>query len=62
MLIKIQALLVFKPDQKWRAQITINTGKKIHIGDLVDEIDAALAYNDKALLLFGEFAKLNDIV
>ena len=44
-----------KAKQKWRAEIKIN-GQKIHIGYFVDETDAARAYNDKAIELFGAFA------
>ena len=49
-----------KQHQKWRAQIQGNTGQK-HIGYFDSERDAALAYNSRALLLFGEFANLNNI-
>jgi len=45
---------------KWQAQIQIN-GQKIHIGYYYDEDLAALAYNNKAIELFGPYAKLNDI-
>lgn len=49
-----------KSAKKWRAQIQIN-GKKIPIGIFIDEIDAALAYNKKAIEYFGEFPRLNII-
>lgn len=45
---------------KWRAQITLDK-KVIHIGTFETELEAAKAYNDKALELHGEFAKLNDL-
>lgn len=45
---------------KWVAYISINR-KKRHIGCFDSEIDAAKAYNSKAIELFGEFAKLNDV-
>ncbi len=45
---------------KWQVHITFNN-KKIHIGYFTNEIDAALAYNAKALALFGEFARLNEV-
>ena len=35
--------------------------KRIHIGYFTNEIDAAIAYNKKAIELFGEFACLNII-
>lgn len=44
---------------KWRAVIIFN--KPIHIGYFTSEIDAAKSYNVKALELYGEFAKLNQI-
>lgn len=43
---------------KWRAVTKIH-GKYIHLGLFVNEIDAAKAYNAKALELFGEFARIN---
>lgn len=49
-----------KPRQKWKVQIKCNT-HKIHIGLFVDIKDAALAYNQAALLYHGEFAHLNII-
>jgi hypothetical protein len=47
-----------KHSRKWRARIRHND-KLIHLGLSVNEKDAALAYNKKALELFGKFAKLN---
>lgn len=43
---------------KWHAEITLD-GKKIYIGSYDDEIEAARAYDRKAIELFGEFAYLN---
>lgn len=45
---------------KWRASITLNN-KDIHIGYFTSEKPAAIAYNEKAIDLFGERAKLNQI-
>lgn len=45
-------------DKKWYARITRDY-KLITIGSFSNEVDAALAYNKKALELFGEFALLN---
>ena len=43
---------------KYRAGIGVN-GKPMHIGYYDDPIEAARAYDRKALELFGEFARLN---
>lgn len=45
-------------NKKWRAEIR-NNGRKIHIGYYYYEMDAAIAYDDVAIELFGEFAYLN---
>ena len=47
-----------KNHQKWQARIGHN-GKHIHIGYYDYEADAAIAYDDMAIELFGEFACLN---
>jgi hypothetical protein len=44
--------------RKWEAQITYR-GRLIHIGYYDYETDAAIAYDDMAVELFGEFACLN---
>ena len=46
------------PSKKWMAYIRHN-GKQIYIGLYKDIIDAALAYDKKAIELFGEFARPN---
>ena len=47
-----------KKSKKWRAEICKN--RKIYrIGLFDNEVEAAVAYNEKAKELFGEFAKLN---
>jgi len=45
---------------KWRATIFKNY-KQIHIGTFESEEDAAKAYNAKAIEVFGEFARLNNV-
>jgi len=47
-----------KRHKKFRARITYNR-KSYHLGLFDSEIDAAKAYDKKALELFGEFAYLN---
>lgn len=49
-----------KPNNKWLSSLRIN-GKHVHLGLFVSEIDAARAYNAKAVELFGEFVNLNNI-
>ncbi len=51
--------VVWRADiQKWQSQIRIN-GKHKYIGFFENEIDAAYAYDNKAINLFGEFARPN---
>ncbi|GAG04996.1 unnamed protein product [marine sediment metagenome] len=44
--------------KRWRAKIGFKS-KRIHIGDFDNQMEAAMAYDDKAIELFGEFAWLN---
>jgi len=55
---KFKGVSWHKRHQKWIAQIRSNTGLT-HIGYFSSEMDAAQAYNDKAVELYGEFANLN---
>ena len=48
----------FKP---WQAQIKHNK-KTIYLGYYKTKEEAALAYNKKAIELFGEYAKLNNVL
>ena len=45
---------------KWVAQIKKHQ-KLYFLGYFDDERDAARAYDDKAVDIFGEFARLNDV-
>lgn len=47
-----------KAHSRWRTKIQ-KDGKSIHLGLFDDEILAAIAYDDAAIRLFGEFARLN---
>ena len=49
-----------KREDKWRAVIMIN-GRAINLGDFASEIEAAKAYDAKAIALFCEFANLNNV-
>jgi hypothetical protein len=49
-----------KAAQKWVSQITHN-GKVIYIGSFDNTVDAAIAYNEAALTLHGEFARINNV-
>lgn len=55
---KYTGVSLYKKDNKWHACITINR-KTIHLGTFVDEKEAGMAYDKKALELHGEFARLN---
>lgn len=48
------------PLKFWRAQIQVNN-KEIHLGHFGTKEEAAIAYNEGAVLHFGEFANLNKI-
>ena len=49
-----------KGANKWQVQICFNYKLK-YLGLYTNEIDAAHRYNEEAIKLFGEFAKLNEI-
>lgn len=47
-----------KPNKKWCASISHNR-KQIHLGTFLTPKDAAIAYDKKAIELYGEFARPN---
>lgn len=49
---------VYKVKNRFKASIGIN-GKTVHIGSFIKENDAVLAYNNKAIETYGEFANIN---
>lgn len=49
-----------RTNNPWIAYIIVD-GKKKHLGCFATEASAAKAYNDAALLWFGDYASLNDI-
>jgi hypothetical protein len=49
-----------KKGGKWAARIKTK-GKIYNLGHYKNEINAAIAYNDAAKSMFGEYAKLNQI-
>lgn len=55
---KYKSVYWHKRKSKWYVQIRFNS-KRIHIGYFDNEVQAALAYDAKAMELFGEYAKLN---
>jgi hypothetical protein len=50
-----------KNTSKWESYIT-KDGIKIFLGNYVNEIDAAIAYNKAAIKIFKNFALLNEVV
>lgn len=55
---KYKGVYFQKSRNKWQSRITFN-GKMKYIGNFVNEIDAAKAYDEIAKKYFGDFANLN---
>jgi hypothetical protein len=47
-----------KGHRKWRVEL-LSRGRKIWVGSFTDEVEAARAYDRKAVEVFGEYAHLN---
>lgn len=58
---KFKGVCYYKKLNKYRAYVNHN-GKRINLGYHLTENEAAIAYNTKALELFGEYAKLNVVI
>lgn len=50
----------YEPYKKWRVRVR-NMGTDTFVGYFKNEIDAALAYNNAALIIHPEFASINKI-
>lgn len=55
---KFKGVCWCKSRNKWETSISSNR-KRVKIGMFINEIDAAIAYNNYAIKLHGEFANLN---
>jgi hypothetical protein len=55
-----KGVYLYKRTNKYRANIKLK-GKRIYLGYFDSDKEAALAYNKKAIELFGEYACLNII-
>lgn len=49
-----------KRTNSWMAAIIVNR-KQLHLGYFKNKLDAALAYNEAALIHHGEYARLNEV-
>ena len=58
--IKYKGVHFNKYNNKWRVRISLNN-KLIHLGYFNTEEIAALAYNEKAKELFGDFCYMNEV-
>lgn len=58
---KYKGVSKHKRSGKWQAQIRFNL-KGIYLGSFNTENEAAIAYNKKAIELFGDFAVTNQVI
>lgn len=49
-----------KGEERWHARIS-HYGERLWLGSYATEVEAAKAYNDKAIELWGDFAGLNPV-
>lgn len=49
-----------KTNEKWKSRLRVDN-REMFLGRFSSEIEAALAYNEAAKNIYGEFAKLNEI-
>lgn len=57
---KFKGVCWHKQHEQWAAAI-YRGGKRCHLGYFDDEVDAARAYNNAAVAMSGEFARLNPV-
>lgn len=57
---KYKGVTFYKRDGNWQSKICPH-GKTIHLGYFANEEEAAIAYNNAAVLHYGDKAKLNEI-
>lgn len=55
-----KGVLKRKKAKSWEARIKFND-RALHLGSYRNEIEGAMAYNEAAKIMFGEFARLNDV-
>ncbi len=59
---KFKGVYLHAKNKKWIAQINITgNAKPTYLGSFINELDAAKAYNNAAIIHFKEFAKLNKV-
>lgn len=57
---KFKGVWFFVRAKKWKASIYFNS-KNIYLGTFLNEVDAALTYNEAAIKYHGKFARLNEV-